>query len=70
MKNAMKNLVIAAGLNVQHACHVCGVLLDAFGRESSEGLWVCPEHKATAGDRLGMAGPEGVTCAERYEADA
>jgi len=60
-------LVIAAGLDMQHSCMVCGTLLKAYGRKPSVGRWVCPDHKSLAVD---SAGPGRVTCATKYEADA
>ncbi len=56
----MKELVVAAGLDVQHSCKECGVTLDSFGRQSTkyDFEWVCPDHRALAdGSR--------VLCAEK-----
>jgi hypothetical protein len=66
-KLVMTDLVIAAGLDVQHSCAACGVLLDAYSREPAPGRWVCPDHESLA---VNSSGPDSVTCADKYEAGA
>jgi len=58
--SALTNLIVAAGLWKQYTCMICGVLLEAFGRDESK--WVCPDHEEYATD--------GVTCACKSEAIA
>jgi hypothetical protein len=72
MSDAVRHLIVAAGLSVQHTCVSCGALLKAFGRPIEEmppsrqefarnEKWSCLECSVPDATRANRADPKAAS---------